>query len=931
MPKPNVPPRSPNTNFPPPPRRPPPPKKTNYQPPPSGGSRYTSFGRETGSSYASSAAEDVKAKTDDFKAWEQMRHGQGPAAPSWRSVPPKYARKASTFSPGHEAGSSLPKDSMPKRSMWGQFEDVHPGIPRSKTARVPKRTGFAPGTPGGEESQTRTTSAYSNVFRGEQTTPSKANTHLPRPPPRPGTTSKMPDPLHQFKTHLESESPFVKNGRVSTPYATAGGEKTYFSSQGLGRSTSWREGRHPSEWYDSEPNNMESPHPRATSAASDGNRSASPKMTSPKQPRPVSSSSSSTSSSDESVQKTAEDDFYRFTRRSNGTGRSRAPDVMNGHQRPGSKASVNFSDIKGQSGTARDFRKHRQEDQHARNASAEGFMQHRMDREAERHRQQPPHNTTSKPHSPTNQTTSQRPLHRPRSWHHNDGSTDNANGARKEQNGGPPMYDSPGNSPSSTSSSHKWSDQWPFMSPKKPRMPTAAPPPYWAIPSSLAPRKQAEDHGTPGISYPSSQNGPCIKLNTANQALLNSFTFPEGESQKFTKHAPPLRSHSSETINMNFSPSEWSGKFTGSGNEYFAPPPPNRNGVVQGRSSPIKSRPLHNKPARPQQHRTDNIPNNHSSDANTSPARTQRSPSLPAESDYSAEEWAKYFKPAIFAYPPPPSGSPTRATNRKRPKTPSKFSKPTFKRPAVSKAPDLSACVDDAEDELDAGSIAESLSSRTSGGESAMDIDRTLTPPYNGQPQVNGASQLPTQSDQVETTPRPLAPPIPPRVGVNVATDDPHLNLTDLKKVEPFAPSQNGLENLDEIKSTLPFESRTSTHAGTRPTPQALVPPNPPKAPQMPEKLTQPAQERYMAQMAVYMLEWNTYNTKMLSHFNERQSSVEKTLKPGWMAARGDSFEKYLQGVEEDFRVREHWELSWEKHRDCINCLGNVRNKLLSA
>lgn len=850
-----------------------------------------------------------------------MRHGQG-AVPLGRSVPPKYSRKASTFSPGHEAGGSLPRDSMPKRSMWGQFEDVHPGIPRSKTARVPKKTGFAPGTPGGEEPQARATSAYSNIYRGEQSTPSRPYVHFPPPPPRPGTLPRKPDPLHPFKTHLESENLFDKNSRISTPYATAGGEKTYFSSQGLGRSTSWRDGRHSSEWYDSEPNNTESTHQRATSAASDGNRSASPKMKSPAQPRPVSSSSSSDSSSDESVQMKPEDDSYRSTRRSNGTERPRAPDVINGHPRPSSKPSGNFSDAKDQSRAKGDFRKYQQDDQHVHDTSAEGFKQHQMNREAERHRPQSPHITTSKPYSPTNQPAPQRPLHRPRSWHHNNGSANSADGARNEQSCENPMYDSPRDIPSPTFFTNKWSDQWPFMSPKKPRMPTAAPPPYWAIPSSLAPRKQTEAHRAPVFSYRSSQDGPCTNLNAANQTLLNSFIIPEGDSQKFTKHAPPLRSHSSETINMNFSPSEWNGLFTGSGNEHFGPPPPNRNGAAQGRSSPLRSRPPPIKQARSRHHQTDK---NISTDPNVSPAKSQHSPSLPTQKDYSGEEWAKHFKPATFAYPPPPSGSPVRGGNRKRPKTPSKFPKTAYKRPAVSKPPDTSACVDDAGDE------AESFSSQTSGGESAMDIDQTLTPPSTDQPQANGANPTPAQPDQTETTPRPSAPPIPPRPSENLAADDPRLNLGDLKKVEPFAPSQDGLKNLDELKSTLPFESRPSIHASPRPTPQVLVPPNPPKAPPIPEKLTQPAHERYMAQMRVYMFEWNSYNTKMLSHFNERQSSVEKTLQPGWMSARSDSFEKYLQGVEEDFRVREHWELSWEKHRDCMKCLGDVRNKLLSA
>lgn len=914
-PKPNVPPRSPNTaSFPTPPRRPPPPTaKSNYPPPPSA-SRYTNFGRETGSSWANPPAEDAKTKTDDFKAWEQMRHGQG-SVPLGRSVPPKYPGKASTFSQPREAGGNLPKDSPSKRPTWAPFEDIHPGIARSKTTRVPKKTGFAPGTPGGDEPQARATSAYFNVSRGERPTPSRSHAPFPPPPPRPNTTPKKPDPLYPFKTHAGQQNPFAKGARVSTPYATAGGEKTYFSSQGLGRSTSWREGGHSSEWYDSETNETEGIRHGEKSTASDRNRSASPKTAGPKQPRPVSSSSSSDSSSDESVQMKSENDFYKSPRQPNGTRRSRTSDVSNGHRMPSSKPSAKFDDVKDQHRATSNPRQQHPDDQHA----------HRMSREAENHRQQFLHTDTTRPYS-TSPAAPQRPLHRPRSWHQNNGSTDGMNNIGKEQNGGPPMYDTPEKISPVSSSSSKWSDQWPFMSPKKPRLSTVAPPPYWAIPSSLSPRKQAEVHRSSTTLFSLSQSGPHTILKPANDALSHSFTFPKGDAQKFTKHPPPLRSHSSETINMNFSPSEWNGKFTG--NEHFAPPLPNRTSATKGRFSPTGNRPLNNKEARSQHNPTNQIHDHHPTDANVSPTKADRAPSLPAESDYSTEEWAKHFKPATFAYPPPPSSSPARGPNRKRPKTPSRFPKTAYKRPAVTKDFGESAFADDAGDELDTGSIAESLSGQTSAGESPMDIDRNLTPPSAGQPKVNGTSPQP---DPTETTPRPPAPPIPPRPDGNATTADPHMNLCDLKNVEPFAPSQDGLKNLNELNSTLPFESRPSNSISSRPTPQTLVPPNPPKAPSIPEKLTQPAQERYMAQMAVYMFEWNNYNTKMLDHFNERQSSVGNMLKPGWMNTRGDCFEKYLQGVEEDFRVREHWELSWEKHRECMKCLGTIRAKLLSA
>jgi hypothetical protein len=40
---------------------------------------------------------------------------------------------------------------------------------------------------------------------------------------------------------------------------------------------------------------------------------------------------------------------------------------------------------------------------------------------------------------------------------------------------------------------------------------------------------------------------------------------------------------------------------------------------------------------------------------------------------------------------------------------------------------------------------------------------------------------------------------------------------------------------------------------------------------------------------------------------------------------------KYMRGVEEDFRVRAHWDVSWEKHRECLRGLGKVRERLLKS
>lgn len=91
--RPNVPSRSPATNFPPPPPRPPPPTatKTNFPPPPTGTNRYTQYANaEATKSRPGTAGDDAQTKANAFKAWEQMRHGQG--SPPSRKVPPRPTR-----------------------------------------------------------------------------------------------------------------------------------------------------------------------------------------------------------------------------------------------------------------------------------------------------------------------------------------------------------------------------------------------------------------------------------------------------------------------------------------------------------------------------------------------------------------------------------------------------------------------------------------------------------------------------------------------------------------------------------------------------------------------------------------------------------------------------------------------------------------------
>ena len=293
--KPNVPPRPTATGFPPPPRPPPAPApKSQYPPRPSGASgaqKFAHFSRpESTATWSTSGNEEAK-----YKAWDQMRHGQGPLPPR-RTVPPKVPRSATTaFQAGREPNGAVPRSSSRGRSEWDRFQETHPGVSRAKTSRVsPRRTGFAPGTPGEDERQAP--SSYFNVSKGERQTNSRTHTSM-QPPPSPVPTARKPDPLHGFKDRVFSNEPFGTKWRTSTPYKTDGGERTYFESPGMHRaatSATPQDTKRSTGLY-------ETPHARAT-AATNAKRNG---KGSPEKRQPnlagmyVSSSSSSSSSEDE--------------------------------------------------------------------------------------------------------------------------------------------------------------------------------------------------------------------------------------------------------------------------------------------------------------------------------------------------------------------------------------------------------------------------------------------------------------------------------------------------------------------------------------------------------------------------------------------------------------------------------------------------------
>ena len=296
-----------------------------------------------------------------------------------------------------------------------------------------------------------------------------------------------------------------------------------------------------------------------------------------------------------------------------------------------------------------------------------------------------------------------------------------------------------------------------------------------------------------------------------------------------------------------------------------------------------------------------------------------------SENRFSTQDWhrrfctdtANPFRPQRMGTEYARRGSPIKSRGHGALRTPHKSNvgvkRPGFVQPAnVSVASSIS--------DEDPGHTADSSASRSADSLSsgnAMDID-SKTPP--------AAAEMACANDPLIDIIRSQAAP-PKAPGPD--TDD-HLNLNDFHKTAPFAPTTNGgLSDLGDLHSTLPFESKAaSTLPNAEVHPHRLALPDPPKAPKPPNlhALKKADWDYYIVFVRKYMAEWNMFNQKMLSHFNARQYSVENGLPSHWLESKGETgYLKYMAWLQEDVRVRAHWDVSFEKHMEAMKTLGESR------
>ncbi|KAI7603012.1 hypothetical protein KC346_g12087 [Hortaea werneckii] len=446
------------------------------------------------------------------------------------------------------------------------------------------------------------------------------------------------------------------------------------------------------------------------------------------------------------------------------------------------------------------------------------------------------------------------------------------------------------------------------------------------------------------VALPAKLHSNFTNTTFADNAHHDSFSFPISPDM-FT---PNGKSKSTENINTQFSPEGWNGEFKGSPDYFSSSTQPS----ARKASSPfrrdkanLRSSAARNASASTSRHGSVSDmpppppppPQKAPSSSDEEPQQQRQSQDAPSGGPaFSKEEWEKHFQEPSWAWPPPPQPpSPSKVSAAK-----SRGSKKAGKAAKAGNNGQSQAF----EDSIDANAEPYGVE------DDAMDID---TPP----------TSKPAEASQAETDPskEPRLYSVPPSQwrqqqhaqvnghgrpsssrGVSGEEADLKTNLDDLANVEPMTKGpEDGLKNLSDLSSTLPFQSQPSA-APPRQSfePQKLTIPPIPKAPEQPSKLTRQTWQTFAHSFGDYLQAYHHFNSIMLQHFTSRESHDQSRFADGtaWLEAVGDpagmtpngpiGFGSYLQGVREDERVREAWNLGCERHTEACKGFEKVRERV---
>lgn len=374
------------------------------------------------------------------------------------------------------------------------------------------------------------------------------------------------------------------------------------------------------------------------------------------------------------------------------------------------------------------------------------------------------------------------------------------------------------------------------------------------------------------------------------------------------------KSRSEDSINTSFVPEQWAGDFTS--NNVFAAAQ-----ATTGRKSSTPSRKSSRGFRQPS--RTNTAHETSAQETHADPAQGPTMPSPPPPpAKYSPEEWAKHFQDATWAFDPntlrtsSPGKPESKTASRSNSAAVRKGSRVANKIPINTPKP---------------ATVADEVDENAARTQSPDEMDVDDAPPASVPTAPQSSTSQEPRIYPVDTAQLRRDEPVtskPETSGFNVKLDD-------LGAAVDSQPSQ-GLDGLSDISSTLPFTSAASTSIPTF-TPQTLALPPLPRAPSTPTKLSRASWSTYCTTFSIYLDKFNKYNATIIAHFASRQELAAKVVKAGIRAleAVGETsteqgFMSYAQGVKEDERVREHWNVGCERHGEAIKEFEAVRERVRS-
>jgi len=392
---------------------------------------------------------------------------------------------------------------------------------------------------------------------------------------------------------------------------------------------------------------------------------------------------------------------------------------------------------------------------------------------------------------------------------------------------------------------------------------------------------------------------------------------------------------STDSINTKFVPSAWTGTFNANNNIFAAPPPTRKP------SSPVRkgSRILRQQASNAQLPQATPSERLFSQYAEPAAESVPPGPSSPPQDPvkFDASEWAKTIKDPSWAFQPEALRSDPAIVGTSRPssKNARKSSSKGMKIPTTVPRPATATAVDDEGEPVSTtptpAATTTQTRSQTADVDDLMDIDMEGVSPGNVMPSPDStpaatvASAKQKEPRFVQVEPSSLRQETPSREHVGPKLDD-------LATTLPGSTTGDGLGNLKDISSTLPFESKPSTTLPTKSyTPQILTLPKLPVAPEQPTKLTNATWRDYCEKFARYLAKYHEFDGAMLDHFLGRRTKAAELVNRGAAELESVGAEKWLEynrAVEEDERVRTHWDIAGDKHRQAVKSFESVRERV---